>query len=83
MASEGEAATSMGVVLAEYDRLCAWRDRWASLEAKFEPGRLTTRQERIAERARICNGQIGKLLATYGVGSAAHSERHGPCSAAE
>lgn len=49
----------------EYERLYAWRARWAALEAKPEPGRLTSRQERIARRAIACNRQILALMRRY------------------
>lgn len=51
--------------LAEYERLHAWRERWAALASKLEPGRLQSRQERIERRALHCNGQIKALMRRY------------------
>ncbi len=51
--------------LAEYERLFAWRARWAALAAMREPDRLQSRQERIERRALRCNGQIRALMRCY------------------
>ena len=51
--------------LAEYERLYAWRARWAALASKREPGRLQSRQERIERRASNCNRQIKALMRLY------------------
>lgn len=52
---------------AEYDRLSAWRARWAALASKREPGRLQSRQERIERRALVCNLQIAKVMHAFDV----------------
>ncbi|ART61474.1 hypothetical protein CBP36_21135 (plasmid) [Acidovorax carolinensis] len=52
-------------VLAEYERLYAWRARWAALASMREPGRLQSRQERIERRAVRCNAQIKALMRHY------------------
>lgn len=51
--------------LAEYERLYAWRARWAALASMREPGRLQSRQERIERRAVRCNAQIKALMRHY------------------
>ncbi len=51
--------------LAEYERLFAWRARWAALASKREMGRLQSRQERIERRAVRCNAQIKALMRHY------------------
>ena len=49
----------------EYERLLGWRDRWTRLSAKFEPGRLASRQERIEDKAHKANQAIGKLINAF------------------
>lgn len=56
------ASNATQVELAEYERLFAWRDRWAALASKRELGRLQSRKERIEHRAVRCNGQIKALM---------------------
>lgn len=48
--------------LAEYHRLYLWRARWTALARKVEPGRLSSKQERIERRALLCDLQIAKLM---------------------
>ena len=53
--------------LAEYERLYAWRARWAALAKKAEPGRLCSRQERIERRALKCNLRIAQAMHAFDV----------------
>jgi hypothetical protein len=53
--------------LAEYERLYAWRARWAALAKKAEPDRLCGRQERIERRALMCNLKIAKAMHAFDV----------------
>jgi hypothetical protein len=53
--------------LAEYERLYAWRSRWAALAKKAEPGRLCSRQERIERRALVCNLKIARAMHAFDV----------------
>ena len=50
-----------------YERLYAWRDLWAALAKKTEPGRLCVRQERIERRALVCNLKIAKAMHAFDV----------------
>lgn len=50
---------------AEYERLDRWRVRWVALNAKREPNRLQSRQDRIDERARRANNAIGALMRQF------------------
>ena len=49
----------------EYERLDRWRVRWVALNAKREPNRLQSRQDRIDERARRANNAIGALMRQF------------------
>ena len=59
---QAAASNAIQEELAEYERLFAWRARWAALASKREMGRLQSRQERIERRAVRCNAQIKALM---------------------
>lgn len=52
-------------LIAEYNRLYAWRSAWQALASSKEPGRLQTRQERIERRAKASNARIARLMRDY------------------
>jgi hypothetical protein len=59
--------TATNKELVEYHRLYAWRARWAALASKKEPGRLSSRQERIERRGLLCNLKIAKVMHAFDV----------------
>jgi hypothetical protein len=50
---------------SEYERLYRWRALWSALNAKREPNRLQSRQDRIDAKAEKANNAIRRLMREF------------------